>query len=254
MQPIARPVIKAKEETASIRLSEIRSGSHFFFHVGGDEAAKVIEETMRIFTAEHGTNGVPCDPKAGKVVAALFNDGTGKSWYRAKILERKASQAKVLFLDHGNVANVQIATHLRPLEMTLGTDRIPAVAKEAILAGVKTRGLDDDDGIDAARLLQAAAWGKDVNSRIFCQNDGCFVVSLYEPGNATSVNEQMVSEGLARVSKSKEIEGLCAKMINSDNLQALASDLQAAENYARKSHRGMWRYGDVGDEDDDDEY
>lgn len=45
--------------------------------------------------------------------------------------------AKVLFLNHGNVANVQIATHLkRPLEMTLGNGRIPAVAEEAILAGV----------------------------------------------------------------------------------------------------------------------
>ncbi len=220
----------------------------------GDEAASVIEESMRIFTAENGTRGAPCDLKVGKVVAALFNDGSGKSWYRAKILEKRPGKAKVLFVDHGNVSTVPIATHLRPLDVTLDTTRIPAIAKEAILAITKTRGLDDDDGLEAARLLQSAAWGKEISARIFCQSEGKFVVAIYDPLNSTSINEQMVSEGLARVSKLTEIDVLRAKMINSDNLTALATELQLVEAAARKSHIGMWRYGDVGDDDDDDEY
>jgi hypothetical protein len=63
-------------------------------------------------------------------------------------------------VDHGNGATLPVATYLRPLDVILGTDRIPPVAKEAVLAAVKTRGLDDDDGLDAARLLQNAAWGR----------------------------------------------------------------------------------------------
>jgi staphylococcal nuclease domain-containing protein 1 len=100
----------------------------FFFHVVGDEAASSVDESMRI-------------------VAALFNDGTGKSWYRATVLQRKPGKAKVLFVDHGNVATLPVATHLRPLDVILGTNRIPPVAKEAALAAIKTRGLDDDDGL-----------------------------------------------------------------------------------------------------------
>ena len=252
-QNVIKPLSKAKEETATIKISEISSGSQFFFHVVGDEAASVINESMRIFTAENGTGGSPCDLKVGKVVAALFNDGTGKSWYRARVLERKPGKAKVLFVDHGNVATLPVATHLRPLDVILGTDRIPPVAKEAVLAAIKTRGLDDDDGLDAARLLQAAAWGKEVSSRVFCQNEGKLVVALYQPGNPVSINEQIVSDGLARVSKATEVEALCAKMINSDNLSSLANELRIAESAARKSHAGIWRYGDVGD-DDEEEY
>jgi hypothetical protein len=124
-----------------------------------------------------------------------------------------------LFVDHGNVATLPGATHLRPLDVIIGTNCIPPVAKEAI----KTRGLDDDDGLDAARLLQAAAWRKEVSSRVFCQNEGKLVVALYKPGNPVSINEQIVSDGLARVSKATEVEALCAKMIHSDILSSLAN-------------------------------
>lgn len=252
IEPTSKPLIKAKEETATIKLSEICSGSHFYFHVVGDEAAKIVEDSMRIFTAENGTAGAPCDVKVGKNVAALFNDGGVKSWYRAKVLERRPGKAKVLFVDHGNIATVPISSHLRPLDITLGTDRIPAVAKEGVLAATKTRGLDDDEGLEAARLLQDAAWGKEISARIFCENEGKFVVALYNPNNATSINEQMVSEGLARVSKPNEVEALYAKMINVENLSALTTDLKLVEGSARKSHTGMWRYGDVGDDDEED--
>ena len=207
---------------------------------------------MRIFTAENGTAGAPCDVKVGKNVAALFNDGGVKSWYRAKVLERRSGKAKILFVDHGNIATVPISSHLRPLDITLGTDRIPAVAKEGVLAATKTRGLDDDEGLEAARLLQDAAWAKEISARIFCENEGKFVVALYNPNNATSINEQMVSEGLARVSKPNEVEALYAKMINIENLSALTTDLKLVEGSARKSHTGMWRYGDVGDDDEED--
>ena len=122
---------------AQIQLSEIRSGSHFYFTVVGNKAASVIKESMKIFTAEHGINGAPVDLKAGKVVAALFIDGQTKSWYRAKILDKRIGKVRVLFIDHGNIATVPIASHLRPLDSALGVDRIPPVAKEGVLALTK---------------------------------------------------------------------------------------------------------------------
>lgn len=245
-----KSVVKASEKMAQVRLSEIRNGGHFFFHIVNDEAAGVIEESMKKFTSNYGTSGAPCDLKAGKVVAGLFNDGTGKSWYRAKLLERKAGKVKVVFIDHGNISVLPIATHLRPLDIALGVDRIPAVAKEAVLALVKTAGLDDDDGVEAAHYLQQLAWGKDLTARIYCDVEGKLAVSLYEENSTESVNEKLASEGLSRVHKYDMVETMSVKLVNNNSLVQLAADLKVAEESARKTRTGIWRYGDVGDDDD----
>lgn len=241
------------EKRATVKLSEIRCGNNFFVHIVGDEAVNVIDKSMKIFTADKGTKGAPCDLKVGKVVAALFNDGSGNLWYRAKILEKKGAMAKVLFIDYGNISTVSVATHLRPLDVQLDVDRIPATAKECILALVKVRGLDDDEGIEAARFLQQSSWGGEMTARIFCETEGKLEILLYSSSSSNSINEQMVEAGLARVMKKKEYYGLMNKLVNPDGLMDFAGDLSAAEETARKSRIGMWRYGDVGD-DDDDEY
>jgi hypothetical protein len=64
------------------------------------------------------------DTKKGKVVAALFDDGTGagQQWFRARIEGRRKSPDAagldlfdVLFLDFGNTAAVTVQ-EMRPLE------------------------------------------------------------------------------------------------------------------------------------------
>jgi len=246
-----KTIEKSKEEVLKIRLSEIRDGSHFFYSVIGNEAADVVNESMKLFSSNKGTNGAPVDQKVGKFVAALFNDGSGPSWYRAKIIENYAGKAKVLYIDHGNVAVVSKQTHLRPLDVELSPDRIPAVAKEAVLALTKTRDLDSEEGMDAARLLQNLAWNKDLTARIFCEADGNMIISLYDDIGNASINEQIVSEGLARAPKESDVDSISANMLNNTNLSSLASELKAAEKSAKKSRRGIWRYGDVGDDDEE---
>uniref|UniRef100_A0A7S2EXZ5 Uncharacterized protein n=1 Tax=Trieres chinensis TaxID=1514140 RepID=A0A7S2EXZ5_TRICV len=250
----ATPSAKAKEEIATVLLSEIRSGNHIFYHVKGDESSKVIEDSMKLFTENNGTNGAPCDVKIGKVVAALFDDGSGKSWYRAKIVEKsEKGKVKVLFVDHGNVSVVPLATHLRPLDVALGTDRIPAVAKEAVLALTEVRPLADDDGHDAAIMLQRTAWGKEVTVRIYCELDGKLEIGLYESADkgAKSINEQLVAAGLARTSKPFKLDTLKRKMKDSSNLVSLSKALSAAQTEARKTRKGIWMYGDIGEDDDE---
>lgn len=248
---VTKTAAKVKEEVATIRLSEIRAGNHFFFRRVGDEAAKVTDDSMVEFTANNGTRGAPCDVKVGKVVAALFDDGSGKAWYRAKILERsERGRVKVLFVDHGNVDSVPLSTHLRPLDMSLGVDRVPAVAKEAKLALTVTRSLEDDEGIDAARMFQSMAWGKDLSARIHCEADGVLALTLMD--GDTNLNEALVSNGLARVAKQAEVDLLSSKMIDSNSVVALAAELNVAQEAARKSRTGIWRYGDIGDDDDHD--
>lgn len=250
----AKGAEKAKVNTVKVRLSEIRTGTHFFYHVAGDESAKVMDDSMKAFTRNNGTAGAPCDVKVGKVLAALFDDGSGKSWYRAKILERKGpGKVSVLFIDHGNVATVPVSTHLRPLDTSLGVERIPAIAKEAVLALVVTRPLTTDEGMDAARFFQSVSWGKELTAKTFAVDDtGRLAVALSAPDAEDTINEQLVAEGLARVAKPASVDALVSRMIDGSAVVKLADDLNLSQETARKSRSGMWRYGDIGDEDPDD--
>jgi staphylococcal nuclease domain-containing protein 1 len=247
---VPKNVTKFKEELATVQLSEIISGSHFYFRKVGDEAASAMDKSMHLFTENNGMNGSQCEDRPGKVVAALFDDGSGKAWYRAKILERgDRGRVRVLYIDHGNSSTVPIATHLRPLDMTLGTDRVPAVAKEAQLALTLTRSLSEEEGLEAAQRLQSMTWGKDLKARIHCEVDGKLQVTLLD--GDTNINETLVSDGLARVAKQGMVDALSARMVDSNSMIKLAADLKVAQESARKTRIGMWRYGDIGDEDDD---
>lgn len=249
VQPVVKDepeveTFNSDESTIDIQISEIRNGNTFYFRTVGDESAKIIDDGMKIFTDQNGTAGSPCEVKIGKVVAALFNDGSSKSWYRAKIIEKMdGGKVKVLFVDHGNAAVVSPASDLRPLDMTLGTDQIPAAAKEAVLALIKVRSLDEDDGIDAAHMFQGLAWGKELKARVHGKSEGQVLVSLYESdGDSPSINEKLTAAGLAR---------LGSTYTNSDSLGKLKNDLKKAQEKARKSRKGMWVYGEIPEEDED---
>lgn len=253
-EPAAAKVFdKADTQLAEIQISEIRSGNHFFFRVNGDESAKVVDDSMKIFTETNGTDGAPCEVKAGKIVAALFNDGTSNSWYRAKVIEKTdKGKVRVLFIDHGNVATVSPASQLRPLDMSLGVDQIPAVAKEGKLVFSKVRPLEEEDGIEAARMLQGLAWGKDIKARLHGESEGQVLVTLYDADtDSPSINEKLVSEGLARIGKRFEVYDIVNRMGNSESLSKLAKNLEAAQNSARKSRKGMWIYGEIPEEDEE---
>eukprot|EP00957_Ditylum_brightwellii_P001404 110334-Ditylum_brightwellii.AAC.1 len=239
-----------EEEEVKVQLSEIRSGNHFFYHVVGDEAIKEIDDSMKKFTEENGTSGAPCDVKVGKVVAALF-DG---SWYRAKIVEKKEnSTVSVLFIDHGNLDVVKVSTHLRPLSDELGTDKIPPVAKEAELILTIVRSTEDDYGLDAARMLNDVAWGKELNARVYYSSEGKSYLTLTDPSDdSKSINETIVAAGLGRVPKQSEVNAISKKVSSGSEAKKLATKFAKAQEAARTSRSGMWRYGDIGDDDDED--
>ena len=249
---VSKSTQKHSDQVASIRVSEIVSGSHYFYTLVNDEAAKVMNESMKLFTKNNGIDGAPCDVKGGKVVAALFDDGTGKLWYRAKILERKAgAKVAVLFLDYGNVATVPIATHLRPLDISLDTARIPAVAKEAVLALTVTRPVSEDEGVEAGRMFQELCWGKDLTVRIHGTDDNGKVATAILTETGETVNERLISAGLARAAKDTAVVDMTGRMVDGTAVLKLAADLSVAQEVARKTRSGMWRYGDIGDEDPD---
>ena len=147
---------------------------------------------------------------------------------------------------------VSVATQLRPLDAELL--KIPATAKEANLALTITPELDEEDGSNAARELQYLGWGKVLSAKIFCEIDGKYQVALYDTLNGGhSINEELVSVGLAKLPKRSEIASLSAMMENPSGVEKFAMDLGVAQDEAKRRRSGMWRYGDVGEYDDDDD-
>ena len=62
-----------------------------------------------------GTSGATMEPRRGTLCAALFDDGAGPAWYRAKVLGSTPVGLRVRYVDHGNTATVK-ASSLRPLD------------------------------------------------------------------------------------------------------------------------------------------
>jgi len=157
-------------------------------------------------------------------------------------------------VDHGNVATVMVATHLRPLDPSLGIDRIPPVAQEATLALTLSRPLSDEYGMLAARKLQSLCWGKDLSIRTTGRDENGKMAVAILSGSNDCVNEELISAGLARVAKPAAVHVLTANMVDGSAVIKLAADLNVAQEVARKSRAGMWRYGDIGDDDEDEGY
>ena len=84
-------------------------------------------------------------------------------------------------------------------------------------------------------------------------DNGKMAVTVTVLGSDESVNSLLISEGLARVGKPTSIESLASRMATACTITVtkLGNDLSVAEQVARKSRCGMWRYGDIGDEDPD---
>ena len=93
---------------------------------------------------------------------------------------------------------------------------------------------------------------------IHCELEGRAILSLYgsdevygQNDAAKSINEELVAAGYARAAKRSEVDLLTTAVADGNNVKLLAERLAAAQENARKARAGMWRYGDIGDEDDD---
>lgn len=109
------------DDMSKYRLCEIADGGHFFVHdagaageEGGGDLA-LIEAKLKELKDKVGTSGATMEPRRGTLCAALFDDGAGPAWYRAKILGSTPVGLRVRYVDHGNTATVK-ASSLRPLD------------------------------------------------------------------------------------------------------------------------------------------
>ncbi|GMH46879.1 hypothetical protein TrRE_jg11487 [Triparma retinervis] len=236
------------EEVKTVKVSEITNGNRFFVTADPDLSEKVVAR-MAEFKETNGLQAGPVEFRKNKLVACMFDDGKGKEWYRAKVLEKKGDGARVLYVDHGNVASVSVRD-CRMLDP--GIETIPFAASECELALIKSRGLEHDEGIDAARMLSKLTWGKELTARIHGKDvDGGsgLSITLYNVDDAESINSKIVKAGLARIIGDRAL--MYFKRETQESAGTLHDDLKEVQEEARKGRVGIWVYGDVGEDDDE---
>jgi staphylococcal nuclease domain-containing protein 1 len=100
-------------------------------------------------------------------------------------------------------------------------------------------------------MFQTLCWGRDLPARILGKDDSGKVNVVVSTDSDESVNDKLVSAGLARVPKAFVVNTFARRMVDGSAVVKLAAELNVAQETARKSRSGMWRYGDIGDDDDE---
>jgi len=225
----------AQKQRVDLVLTEIADGARFYAHVAKDDTLARLQEKLAA-ACSGAPLAVTFEPKVGTICCARFSQDD--AWYRAKVLKRDKSDFTVFFLDYGN-SDVLPAARLRPLDPALAISVISAQAVECRLAYlVVEEPTPGTDGEEAAIALGTAAWGQPVVARVEDRQAGVLHVTLFDAAQSC-INERLVSEGRARV----------AKHSIPKRAEPLVAGLRALEQKAKSSHVGLWRYGDVEEDD-----
>lgn len=189
-------------------------------------------------------------PKTGEIVAARFSED--KEWYRSRVRrnDRDAKTSEVLFIDYGNSESVSWKD-IRPLGPAdkFGIGKLKAQATDAQLSFCQFPTVNKEYMSDAMAFLRETVEGKQVVAKVdFVEKgagtgqEGLLWVTIFDPngrgeGQEVNVNEEIVAEGLAMVSR---------KLKGWEQGQAdIVKKLKEREEAAKEERRGMWEYGDL---------
>lgn len=241
--PAKSPAPAQPTETtlASVKLSEIVDGTHFFLQNTADRTCAALEEQMAAFTRTHGTTGKTFEVRRNAVCAALFDDGRGLLWNRARVEQVMGQQVRVRFIDYGNETTVPVSK-LRPLDATVL--QYPPQAKECVFAFIKPLPATHEFGADAAHMLGDVAWGKTLSARVLGTDDQRRQqVALFLP-NKESVAAKLVTAGLLRTDRK------AVAAARTDSAKQTVETLTAAQETAKRQRLCLWQYGDIESDDE----
>eukprot|EP01126_Amoeba_proteus_P042870 TRINITY_DN4671_c0_g2_i3.p1 TRINITY_DN4671_c0_g2~~TRINITY_DN4671_c0_g2_i3.p1 ORF type:complete len:936 (+),score=227.18 TRINITY_DN4671_c0_g2_i3:178-2808(+) len=175
----------SRPKAISVSVTEVCTGSIFFYQNAEEERRGLVEDMMTDFASRDWQSHLPYSPKIQEWVAAKFSvDG---SWYRAEVLhvinpkavttqvpKAKGTATKdggaiepspsellyeLRFVDYGN-CEITDYRNIRQLDPDFSKVKFEAFAKKAKLAYIKTPQLHEEFGEDSAALLKELVWGK----------------------------------------------------------------------------------------------
>jgi len=229
------PAVKKGQEFINVRITEINDPNNFYIQIVGDQTVERVMSGMQAFSDDvDEADGEEYEPEKNKVCAGKF-DG---SWHRVKNEGKVAGgKCRVFYLDYGNRAELDLS-ELRELPSDLAD--LPPLARQASLAGVKTPD-NPDYKEDAEGEFGELCYERELLAKIEMieSKGGKMHLSLLEPDNPVSINNQLVQNGRCRVDPRPH-----ARLSTQ-----LVQDLKASQAMAQNLHYGVWEWGDVSDSD-----
>jgi len=256
----------SSDRSISIVVTEIISGSSFYYQVATEKSKSEIEDLMKEFGAINfaekpaftpvmptPTTGGP--PPALPRVAGNFS--VDNTWYRAEVLEiipataNQAALYKLRYIDYGNTETVTV-DKIRALPAEF--QKQPAQAKRAKLAYITAPELESDFGPEAADFFKSLCWGKELLANIqfttTAREKGTKIdseihhITLGDEETKIFINAAMVMNGFACVDNKKKLPSRGVKW-------PMWDILREEEEIAKKDRLNIWQYGEYGSDDDE---
>lgn len=224
-------------EDGKLMLQQIGSGT------------SALQEMMSSFKAFHlnKANAKPLDgpPKVGDIVAGQFTaDG---EWYRARVrrVDREAKQVDLLYIDYGNSETLPWSSLRQLSQPQFSTQKLRGQATPATLSFLQMPTAPQYLS-EAVALLAELTEGRNLVANVDQTDaDGTLHITLLDPQAPSleeSINAEVVREGLARVPRK-------LKAFERSAPETIAS-LKRIQQETSEARRGMFEYGDIGDDDD----
>lgn len=171
-------------------------------------------------------------PKKNDLVAAQFS--ADRCWYRAKVMNVTGTSCEITYIDYGNSESVPVAS-LRPLPGSLA--ELPGQARRVKLALVDTSA---DYTKEATEYLSNGILNaKFLLNTEYRDAEGIECVTLIDnETNKQDVTCTMLYAGFLLVTRRRE-----------GALQDLIKSYMTCQAEARASRLGMWRHGDISDDE-----
>lgn len=207
-EDVEESVGKGLKEIMEVQITEITDGASFYFQVPSEGNFAVVNEKMAEFNS-NVPESMAETPARGATLAGLYTDG---KWYRVKVDSVRGNDAEVSFIDFGNKDVLEIK-NLRELPEDLA--KLPALARAAVLAGLKTPAKNSEYFEAAAVTFNEVAYDQILTAKVECiGKDGKVHITLTCPNEAMSVNDLLVRDGWCRILERPEwkLKSLCASL------------------------------------------
>jgi endonuclease YncB( thermonuclease family) len=257
----------SSDRSICIVVTEIVSGSSFYYQVATEKSKSEIEDLMKEFGAINfaekpaftpvmagpSTSGGPPAP----LPRVAGNFSVDNTWYRAEVLEiisattSQPALYKLRYIDYGNTETVTV-DRIRALPAEF--QKQPAQAKRAKLAYITAPEMESEYGPEAADFFKSLCWGKDLLANIQFTTTGrekgskidteIHHITLGDEETKIFINAAMVMNGFACVDNKKKLPSRGVKW-------PMWDILREEEEIAKKDRLNIWQYGEYGSDDDE---
>ncbi|XP_046434309.1 staphylococcal nuclease domain-containing protein 1 [Neodiprion fabricii] len=222
-----------KVDYQKVVVTEVTEELHFFAqNVDQGDVLEGLLSRMRQELAANPPLPGAYNPKRGDLAVAKFTEDD--QWYRAKVEKVSGPNVSVFYIDYGNRETLNV-TRVAAMPGSFATDK--PFATEYVLAYV-TLPNDNDYKKLAIEMLQQDTAGKPLLLNIEYKVNNLAAATLVDATTKEDVARGLILDGFLLVENRRE-----------KRLAKFIADYQAAQQDAKKSHRNIWEYGDITEDD-----